>query len=103
MCGAFGVALAHALFLARRAYPMPFPVRKTCGIALATGLMAAALGMLPAYATGVLGLAEQVLCGLAAYSVSLGLLTLLASGITDPARFLRFSGRLRRTLATLGR
>ncbi len=103
MCGAFGVALAHALFLARRAYPMPFPVQKTCGIALATGLMAAALGMRPVHSRGALGLAEQVLCGLTAYSASLGLLALLASGITDPARFLRFSGRLRRTLATLGR
>jgi len=103
MCGAFGVALAHALFLARPAYPMPFPVQKTCGIALATGLMAAALGMRPVHSRGALGLAEQVLCGLTAYSASLGLLALLASGITDPARFLRFSGRLRRTLATLGR
>jgi O-antigen/teichoic acid export membrane protein len=45
MCLASGLALAHAVLLAPRAYPLPFPRRETAAVVLATAAMAAGLAV----------------------------------------------------------
>ncbi len=80
VCCASATALIHAALLARRAYPMPLPVRETCGIVLATVSMALVLKVAPAGPVGALGLAQHVLTGFAAYAVILGALIMLVPG-----------------------
>lgn len=99
MTCAFGVALVHASFLAGRAYPIPLPIRETCGVVLATGLMAAVIEMTPA-SWGPLSLLAQVAGGVGAYTAALFVLSMLA-----PPRVLagtaaaRLSLRLRHALS----
>lgn len=76
MACAFAVALVHAAILAKRAYPMPMPIREACGVVVATGLMAAAVETTPA-APGILALLAQVTVGIVAYAAVLVVLDAL--------------------------
>lgn len=103
VCCASAIALAQAAFLAGRAYPMPLPLKETCGVCLATAAMASAVWVMPVGAAGVLGLAQQVFCGCVAYAAALGLLAVSTRESVQGAALLRLSGRLRHVLAARGR
>lgn len=103
LCCASGVALVHAAVLARRAYPIPFPVKEACGICLAVAAMAATLWALPVAADGAPGLARQVVCGFVAYAAALGLLAASARGSVQGAALFLSPARSRRATAAHGR
>ena len=68
MCVAFTVAFLHALFLARRAYALPFPPGETARVVLATVVMAAALVVTRSW-PGLAGLASSIGVASCVYTV----------------------------------
>ena len=80
VCCAFATALVHAVLIAGRAFPVPFPRRETGIVVAATLAMAVVLALLPATAHGLFGLAQQVLAGVATYVVTLLALDALTPG-----------------------
>jgi O-antigen/teichoic acid export membrane protein len=86
MTCAFAFSMVHASVLAKRFYPMPFPLRETASITLATGIMSVVVVMALAV-PGPLGLVVQVASGAASYGAALlvldrlGLSAVLGGGL----------------------
>ena len=73
---ACGVSLMHALWLARRSYPLPLPGLETAKVAAAVALMAGVM-MVAGPWPGVAGLAARIALGAAAYATGLAALDVL--------------------------
>ena len=73
---ACAAALAHAVYLSGRAYPLPMPARETWRIAAATGVMAVVV-LAARPLSGVGGLLVQVALAVCAYGAALAALDVL--------------------------